>query len=512
MPSIQNAYMTTLSSLTALSPVTITPAAAITNSVLLSASGAAADEADASTVVVIPWASVEAPMVYTPQGTLAGAAPVVTWAQSHSDAVSLTMAGNFTSSTMSGRFNNLGSALLNRFKTTADNWSQTVETGGPGGPSGQGDIKLTVKTASGVTVDIEMDSKGGKLSVNLHSSASLSDDERNALAALANGFQQAIDGLSAVPPRLDLDGLTQYDPSVLSSVNMQFKVTDTGSGDDISADISLDSSTKSVKVTSSLGTIDLSVDTSNAAIRGSDAQRQQAITSYLSQFDQANAKGHGNAALMSMFKDAFTQLNSADGASSQPLPGTADLPWIAQSEQAMLTGLADFTGSITDVPVSSNPLMPQQTDTFSYQASQRTKTEGDLFNGKVTQTRQSELHASYHQSLSGGPIVLGPKRATQNYEYVQIEDAASSTASIETKRGQILQATLDQTASQSTRQSRYVRGNLVSDVTTPTNTSKSQDLLALLKPLLDNGDAQHDSHAWEVALSSIHAMVLSNAQ
>ena len=101
------------------------------------------------------------------------------------------------------------------------------------------------------------------------------------------GMIDAIDGLSTIPPTLDPSGLTQYDTSVLSSVNMQFDVTGDGRGN-VSADVSLDSSARSVSATDSAGTINLKVDTSDSAVWGSGAQRDRAITSYLAQFDNAS--------------------------------------------------------------------------------------------------------------------------------------------------------------------------------------------------------------------------------
>jgi hypothetical protein len=56
-----------------------------------------------------------------------------------------------------------------------------------------------------------------------------------------------------------------------------------------------------------------------------------------------------------------------------------------------------------------------------------------------------------------------------------------------------------------------VRGLFVSDVTTPTSKSNSKDLLALLKPFLDDSDAEQDSASWQQELSTIHGMVLLNA-
>ncbi|MFM0198605.1 hypothetical protein PQR53_01850 [Paraburkholderia fungorum] len=514
--------MTTLSSLNASLPPAVTPLSNTGNSLAATVRASqGADTGTSSTIVTIPSLVVAAPLLYTQQGILAGVEPTVTWAQSNTDAVSLVMAVNYTSGTTAGQFNNLGSALLDRFKTTDSDFSQSVTvgsadasgaTGGVGASSHgpQDHIRLTIQTASGVEVDIKIDSGDGTLGVSVQSGGTLSDAERSALAKLADGFQNAIDGLSAAPPKLDLSGLTQFDPSVLASVDMQFNVTGAGQNN-ISAEFSQNSSAKSVSLTDSAGTVNLKVDTSDSAIWGSGAQRDQAIASYLAQFDNANAKGHGNKELMSIFKDAFTQMNSDYGDSTQQLPGTAYAPWLAQSDQAMLTGLGDFSASITDTAESSNPLLPNQKDTFSYQVSQSTSTKGDLMNGAISQNQQSHLRASYHEALSGGPVELSLSPESQNYNYIQISDDASSTVKIQTERGNLILATLNQTSSQSIRQSQYVRGMLTSDVTTPSSTTTSKDLQALLTPLFADNEAEQNTPAWQQALSRIHGMILLNA-
>ncbi|WP_260858230.1 hypothetical protein [Paraburkholderia sp. BCC1885] len=507
--------MTTISSLNAGLLSALTPSASTANSLAASAA-TSADAVIGSTIVTIPSPLGEAPLVYTPEGTLAGAAPVISWAGSNTDAVSQVMAGDYMSGTMSGQFYGLGSALLDRFNTTGSNFSQSVSATTPGGmpanglgaQGAQGEIKLTVQTASGKSVDIELDSEDGTLSVSVNSSGSLSGTERSALAKLATGFQQAIDGLSGTPPSLNLSGLMQYDPSVLSSVNLQVSVTGEGSNN-ISANVALNSKTKSVNLTDSAGTINLSLDTgSDSAILGSTAQQNQAVASYLKQFDSADAEGHGNTALMSLFKDAFTQLNSTDGASTQQLPGTAYAPWLAQADQSMLTGLPDFTASITDTTVSSNPLLPDQTDSFSYQVSQSTQLQGDAEAGSITQTQQSLLKASFHTSLSGGPVDLTPATSSQTYDYDQVDDAESSTVSLATEEGKLLSASLSQSSSKTTTVSEYVRGVLMSNTTTPDNTSSSQDLLSLLKPFLADDEAEQNSGGWQQALSRLHSMIL----
>jgi hypothetical protein len=474
--------------------------------------------ASLSTIVTIPSAiGVASLETYTPDGLLAGVMPAVTTTSDSRDAVTLQMLGNFTTAqTMAGQFSGVGHALLDRFKTTGSDFSQSIgTTGGIFSPSLQGPegkIQLAIKTGSGVTVDIEIDRSGGSLSASITSSGKLTDSERSAVAQLADGFQRAIDSLGTAPPKLDLSGLTQFDTSTLASVNFQYNVTHDGNAN-ISASYSQSRASRSLSIKSAEGAIDVSVDTSNPALWGTRSQRAASVASYLQQFDQANSRGHGNAALMSMFEDGFAQMNEDYGTTSgQVLPGAAYAPVLQQAGQAMLTGLGDFSASITDAATSPNPMRPGEVDAFSYQVSQTTKLAGSPLDGQIMQRQQSRLRASYHQALSGGgEPVLTSSRASQNYRYVQIDDSADSTVQIATKRGALLSASLNQSSDRKTRDSTYEAGQLMSDVTTPQETSRSSDLLALLKPLLDSGDATRDSVTWQQALSRVHAMILLSA-
>lgn len=456
--------MTTLSSLNSTSSFAIT-SLADTAATGASTSSVASEEAaaeSASAIVTIPSAGVESLVIYTPDGAMAGAPPITTWAGNNNDAISQVMASDYLADSVSGQFHNLGSALLDRFMTTDSDYSQSVSVGSVGQSiasstqSPQSDINLTVQTASGVKVDIEIQSGNGTLGVTIHSSGTLTGTERNALAGLADGFQKAIDGLSAQPPTLDLSGLMQYDPSVLSSVNMQFKLAgNTLFG--VSGNFSENNSTRSLSLTDWAGTMNLKVDTSQSALWGSGAQRSAGIASYLKQFDNANTQGHGNAAFMALFKDAFTQLNSNVGTASQ-----GATPWLAQPEQAMLTGLGDFTASISD----TGDTVGTQANTFSYQVSQSTSIDGDA----VSQVQQSHLKASYREVLSSSA-----------YDDVVVDDDASSTVKLAMEKGVLMHASLTQSSTQSTRNSEYVDGKLVSDVTMPSTTSASTDLLRKLQ-------------------------------
>lgn len=487
----------------------------------LSREAALSATASPSSIVTIPSGiGISVLETYTPEGVLSGATPTVSWASDSNDAVTLRMKGDYAAQTMAGHFAGLGSALLDRFKTTGSDYAQSVSVTSASGVGGltqsssgpAGKIGLTVRTASGTTVEIALESEDGGLSVSIKSSAALSESERNALAKLSDGFQQAIDGLGAVPPKLDLSGLTQFDTSALASVNFQYSVT--GDGDSsISASYAQDSASRSLSVTSAAGTMSMKVDTSNSALWGAGAQRAASVASYLQQFDQANSRGHGNAALMSMFEDGFSQMNDDYGtASGQSLPGTAYAPWLQQSDAALLTGLGDFSASITDASTSPNPMRPGEVDSFSYQVSQTTQLAGTDQEGTISQRQQSHLSASYHQALSGGgKPVLTDSTASQNYDYMRIDDSAQSTVQLATQRGVLLNATLNQSSEQKTRDSKYERGELVSDVTTPKTASRSVDLRALLEPLIDNGDAARDTAEWQQKLTSVHAMILLNA-
>lgn len=499
--------MATISSSNGIPSLTYTSPSSAANGVASTPGATSQDAAigSESTVVTIPSNNYGTINVYNAEGKLDGGLSLATldWAQSPTDAVSSQMASDVLSDSVSGQFDNLGSALLDRFQTTGSNFAQSVSvsstgaTGaiGEGTQGPQGDIELTVETASGIVVEIHLNSGNGKLGVSVHSSGQLDDAERAAVAGLANGFQQALNGLTGNPPTLNLSGLMQYNPAMLSSVNMQFNVSG-GLLGNVSGDFSVNSSGRSLSLTDSSGTINLSVNTSNSVLLGSDAQRDQAIASYLNQFDNANKEGHGNTAMMAMFKDAFTQLNSNEGPSSQQSAGTAETAALAQSEQSMLTGLDDFTASISDSGDSvSSP------GTFSYQVSQTTSTEGDLQNGTTSQTQQSSLKASYQEDLA----------APASYDDVQIADSASSTVKLATNKGILVQASLSQSSSQSTTDSDYVGNKLISVITTPKDTSTSKDLLALLKPFDVDGQTAQDSGLSPQALSTIHEMILLNA-
>ena len=438
--------------------------------------------------------------------------PTPSWEFQSQDAVSTRMAGNFSAASVAGRFAGLGKSVLDRFATGSADFSQSVSTVGiPGFGSGaQGDTSLTIRTASGATVTVSLASSADGLSVKLQSSATLSDAERAAVAKLSGAFQDAIDGMAAVPPKLDLGGLTGFDTSVLASVDFTAQ-TVTGKQPPQTIAFHADNQTRSVKTSGAIGTIDVSVDMSSPGILGNAAQRAAAIDSYLQQVDQAASRGKGDAALVAMFKDAFTQMTSVNDTGTSLLLKSPPRIALSDADHSMLTGLGDFHASMTAATSAPNPLRPGEKDAFTYELSQETQVSGkDSLNRGISQHVHSQLSASFHQALSPDvSLMLTDKPTSQNYYYTQIDDSADSQTDIAYTKGELTQASISRTASQSTHQSKYVMNQLVEDSTLPEKQSSSRDLLGLLKSFEDDKSAptRQRQAEWQQTLSAVHAGV-----
>jgi hypothetical protein len=445
-----------------------------------------------STVVSLCAAAQIPPSIY--------ALPSITLTNPSSDAISTRMVQNYVNSaspSSPARFQGLGSALLDRFTNSDANYAQSVQLSAPpgtvgiGGESGSGiesDIKLTVKTNSGVNVALTLKSTDTGLSVDIQSSGTLSDSERKALSSLAGAFQQAIDAASAEPPKLDLTGLMKFDPSVLASVDFTAGQTN-GSTSVQSVAFHADSATRTVDVANAQGSIHLNVGTQDSAIAGTPQQRSAAIADYLAQFDRAAARGHADASLMTMFKDAFTELNQSNDMQTSAST-VAKSSRLNDAGLALVTGLPDFSASISDTTKSVNPMHPGEVDSFSYQVSQKTQIDGTPpLDGGVRQTEQSQLSATFHTGISGGPVpVLTSQRASQNYDYVTIDDSAQSTTAFSYRHGEITLAASEQSASQATRTQTYENGNETQDLNAVDEQSRSTNLLLLLKKLPEAQD------------------------
>lgn len=504
-------------SLTAITPITSVPAA----TTLISTPTTTTDSP--ATVVSLGNAVTTAVDLYSSRGTVADASPALMWENTTQNKVTSTIANNLNSQDASARFKGLGAALLTQFANSGSDFSQSVlQPTGNVTPSAsalsalqsnlhanaENAVSLTIKTASGATVTLSLSSSESGLGAQVNvAGGKLNDSELAAVSKLADGFQSAIDGLGAKPPKLNLDGLTQFDKSVLTSVDFTAELT----GSDIQTlSFSADANKRSVSVTGLVGDLNLSVDTRNTAILGNTAQQAKALQTYLAKFDSARARGHGDEELMNMFKDAFTTFNTNVGSATATTSGAV----LSDTDHAMLTGLADFSASISQHAQSVNPMRTNEVDTFAYTVSQSTQAKGAQANRSIDQQQQSQLSASYHQALYPGTgLNLTMDKDSQNYTYFKIADSASSSSSIAYSKNAIISAALSQSSTQSKTALTYVLGQLQSTVTTPKQVAQSSSVKDLLEAALKQDKAagfgsSGNGPAYKAAIDGIHERVL----
>ncbi|NHZ66664.1 hypothetical protein [Massilia genomosp. 1] len=479
----------------------------------------------------------------SPQSLSASASgrPGLSWESTAQDGVSALMAANVGARSAAGRFSGLGAALLGQFRGEGGNISQSVQLAPAATPAspygvaaatpaspygvaaaapalhglGNDKISLSISSKSGVDVTLSLDNTDDGLAVRMSSSAELSDAERSALAGLADGFQEAIDGITQDPPSVRLQGLTQCDPAVLASVDLRATIK-LSSDPEATQSLALhaDGAQREVSLSGPSGSASVSVDTSNLAGLGSPEQQARALASHLKQFDQAASRGRADTGLMTMFKEAFTGINTNVGA-AQPRGGVATGgKWeLAADDHAALSGLADFSASVSQASTAINPMRPGEQDSFAYELSQSTSVGGPSRGERtVSQQQKSELNASFHTPSTPGAVLrLDHTEASQNYDYHQIKDAASSDVDLAYSDGYLVKATLNQSASQSARVLSYVMGKLVSEMVTPGQQSFQRDLLAALAPYLTGqtrlSDDQKDEQRQQ-SLSSLSEQVL----
>ncbi|MGW8392661.1 hypothetical protein [Pseudoduganella sp. HUAS MS19] len=338
---------------------------------------------------------------------------------------------------------------------------------------------LGITTRSGTKVDLTLANAGDEMVFQLSSSAELADDERQALSSLAVGFQAAIDGMAKADPQVRLSGLTQFDSKFVQSIDFHAEVAGPGPAPQ-ALDFHIDGSMRNVKIGGPDGQAEVQVDTSTLEHLGTRKQQEKAINNYLAQFDQAASRGHADKKLMSMFKDAFSDMNRTAIAEDRDDFLRMPSKWqLNADDRSTLTGLSDFSASLTQTPKSSNPLKAWEQDTFSYDVSQETKVAGTAPDDrKISQTQQSHLGARYHTDIGkSSPPWFDGTLQTQNYEYHEIDDSALSNVSLSYREGKLKRASLEQMASQSEDIKTIILGKLRSEKSIPSQQSLVRDLL-----------------------------------
>ncbi|EEF27762.1 conserved hypothetical protein, partial [Ricinus communis] len=338
-----------MTTITSLNRTTSPPAIAPAGGAPAPASSATAASPSPATVVSIGAA---APALVTTTALL--------WENRTRSGSAALMAQNIGNEPLAGRLKGLGGELLKQIAYDGADFSQSVQLA-PGGtqantydmlvaPSqvsqhGMGDnqITLNITTRSGVKVTLKLDAGDNSIAVEAKADGELSEAERKALGKLSEAFQKSIDGLTEDPPHIALAGLTQFDSSVLASVDLKGQVK-INAKDTQTLDFHADSTQRTVRFNGPAGSASIGVDLSQPRTWGSKEQQATAVKNYLGQVDQAGTRGRGNRDMIGMFKDAFTDMNSDYGTPPAAPPMSITL---TDQDRAMTTGLADFNASFS---------------------------------------------------------------------------------------------------------------------------------------------------------------------
>ena len=463
------------------------------------AASAASQAATASESRVTLGSAVDTEVVYSRPSRFSRG---VAWASPPTDPVSVLMQKNLGAGVAddSAWLKGLGVAVLDRLATTPGGFSQTVVSyqqdnaqsadvarassaqalAAAGAALNR--VGLTITTASGKAVNIAVSFASGglggasSLSVDVQVDGELSAEEQKAVAQLSSGFQAALDGLTKVPPEVNLSGLVGYDASVLSGVDLSVRAMPPLNGELESFDFHVDATQRSFSMESVSGKIALSVDLSQPEILGSAAQQKEALSDYLAQLDAANRRGHGDAKLIAQFKDAFAQLNS-----NYPAADELSVPLLSGKDRSLLSGLADFTASMSgDFTDAAEGRVKTEEGHIEYRVSQSTTISGrDKYSGlAVTQTQRASLKSDYVKSRNGAEL----DTASGNYDRYSIRDESSTTTSFAYAKDKLKSASIERLVDQLESYAKLVDFKVVEERQTPRHEATRQDISARLLP------------------------------
>lgn len=365
-------------------------------------------------------------------------------------------------------FQGLGKALLEGLKDHPNGvtLSAVAETEDAQARQPDRAVALTITTASGINVSLGMTRNQNGLAVELKTSGGeLSEEETAAIAGLAGAFQSALDGLSADTPSLNVQGLMNFDSTLLKAVDLQTDVRkDTDSLQSLK--FHADNSARAMSYKTDEVAFELSTDLSHPETVGSYGQQQQALASWASQLDSARTRGQGDKNLIDMFKNSFMALNSQYGSNETDNRLNIITRTTDNIVQENLSGLADYSANFKQADKSPNPLRKDERDSFAYSSSQRTERE-NAYN--LSQKTTSHLQASYHQPLDKTlPLALTLEASSQNYSYHQIDDSSSTgTALAFNDKGEVKSVTNTAEKHNVETVKKYNAGRLIEESRTP---------------------------------------------
>ena len=429
------------------------------------------------TVTTVPKADTLASAMPKPSGA------EKTWASSPAgDAISTLMARNYGTTprdrdNLANQWRGLGSALLSKLSaatTEPVDFRQTMLVGID--PTQSLDdqfsnlqrkaatVTLQIKTRSGQTVDLQIAvnnqprlpnaSANPGIQVAVSSSGALSDAERQALATLSDGLEEALAGLGqSESPTMDLAGLMNYDRSVFSGLSLDI-VNPTASAAVGAFSLRLGEHENTLAFKGTAGQIDLRLDVTPPLSADNAQQRQAALAQQLQLIDAAAERGHADAALVDLFKSSFTQMHQAAapgerigegvlGASSA-LPG----PGFTEQAQPLLSGLTDFEASFSgDFTRNNRWNSVTEKGHVEYEISQKTEVQTDprKDTASIVQEQSEQLKSQYAKARNEGMLDI----PSGNFDRYRIQDRRTVTTLLEAAKDRLTNAVqkTDQTQS-----------------------------------------------------------------
>lgn len=344
-------------------------------------------------------------------------------------------------------------------------------------------LSLKIQTRSGQTVELKIGVNDGAnggtrgLQVEVSSSGQLGDAERKALAGLAEGLDEAMEGLGEGVPTLNLSKLAAFDQSgVLSQLDL--KVENPNGPADVpgvmkSFSLQLGGDKKSLSLQTTSGEMSMEVDAATPLGPSNGAQRWSAIDQLLKQVDAAAERSHADPTMTQAFKDAFRVLqappldasatDAKDGSTAvgatkksgadmnvQAFKPAADddasgaalaasmSDGLRSQVQGLQSGLADFQASFSaDSQRTSRIGSIKEQGHAEYKIGQTTTTRPNTATGglSIQQSQTEELTASFQKSRS-----FTLNRDSGNYDATTVEDRKTITTLIDTAKDSIARA------------------------------------------------------------------------
>lgn len=348
---------------------------------------------------------------------------------------------------LASQWNGLGSALLSLASapsTSPLQYQQTLlSAADPTQPlqaqldrlqKGATTVTLQIKTRSGQTVDLQIavnrqpgalgEASSQGLQVAVSSTGPLSETERQALAALSQGLEDALAGLGhADAPEINVSGLLAYDRSAFSQLTLDIQnPTESAALESFALHLGDDGS--SLAYLGAAGKVDLRLDAAPPLQTGSAQQRQAAIAQQLQLIDAAAHRGHADEKLVALFKNSFSQLHGAapTTAGDNPLDqASAVNTGLAEKAQPLLSGLVDFEASFSgDFSHTNRWGNVNEQGQAQYTLSQRTTVDTDPKEktAGIIQTQSEQLQSNYVKARHDGALDI----ESGNFDRYAIDD------------------------------------------------------------------------------------------